>query len=100
MVHAAPAASQSSDSTPRALSWDVRTDDADSGFIVNGALLRRGHYTDRPVRGQDQCTARDLGLIEVETCSESTLDQPAPVVARLKRQKARRDASAGPSRCY
>src|SRR5216683_2265479 len=33
MAHAAPAASQSSDSTPRALSRGVRTDDAVSGFI-------------------------------------------------------------------
>src|SRR5450759_2034379 len=44
-AHAAPAASQSSDSTPRTRSLGFRADDAGSRFIRCG-LPRPGHYTD------------------------------------------------------
>src|ERR1700736_3946945 len=51
IAQAAPAASQSSDSTPRARSVCLRADDAGSRFIVGG-LPRRGHYTERSARPQ------------------------------------------------
>jgi hypothetical protein len=52
MAQAAPAASHSSDSIPRALSREPRTDEAESGFIVQLVSYKRGHYTDRSGRRQ------------------------------------------------
>jgi hypothetical protein len=42
IAHAAPAASHNNDSTPRALSRGVRTDDAEYGFIVRVGSYKRG----------------------------------------------------------
>src|SRR5258707_1802166 len=74
MAHAAPAASQSSDSTPRALSRGVRTDDAVSGFIsVRRAPSARPLY-EPSCPSTSSPAMRFSGVIRNVTVSESSLD--------------------------